>query len=482
MPRRSWVLWAAAVLTSAAPTLYFWVASLLTGGETVESYFSAVVYPASCPGWEIYDRVYLPAYPVIGFPLLATNGAPLVVLGLAGWWLSVRRGRVRLGRIIGRCVAVVLLVLALPGFLTPTLDAALGPGCAQMWGPPEVFSWQIGWSLYDSLPPLLMLLAVRVPRRVFVRRGPVARTATAVLTVAAVVLLPAASAASGRVSAEWELDCAGFGDGTVKGLTTAERHFLCAVRGYGLPSDPSYDSGVEGWDEASDEAVLAQGRHLCALATRHGGDIGARAVEEAPEASLATKLAFLCPAVAGAQQAEEERRQAESDAYVAEKEQVCAALPRHRPEIRPVRQRRATMWTEFWTIDGWEEGYEGDPPDLVRDLVGSGRGTLAIWAADEVGHACVTVESYTRRPPVETRGWEEVVEVAYESPTGALELVDGDGRRLTGLTTRGPGSYRVRVHLRGRKLVYQVPDPPDGAVRILIEVFPGRAKKTVVYK
>ncbi|WP_133305868.1 hypothetical protein [Microbispora triticiradicis] len=482
MPRRSWVLWAAAVLTSAAPTLYFWVASLLTGGETVESYFSAVVYPASCPGWEIYDRVYLPAYPVIGFPLLATNGAPLVVLGLAGWWLSVRRGRVRLGRIIGRCVAVVLLVLALPGFLAPTLDAALGPGCAQMWGPPEVFSWQIGWSLYDSLPPLLMLLAVRVPRRVFVRRGPVARTATAVLTVAAVVLLPAASAASGRVSAEWELDCAEFGHGTVRGLSTAERHFLCAVRGYGLPSDPSYDSGVEGWDEASDEAVLAQGRHLCALATRHGGDIGARAVEEAPEASLATKLAFLCPAVAGAQQAEEERRQAESDAYVAEKEQVCAALPRHRPEIRPVRQRRATMWTEFWTIDGWEEGYEGDSPDLVRDLVGSGRGTLAIWAADEVGHACVTVESYTRRPPVETRGWEEVVEVAYESPTGALELVDGDGRRLTGLTTRGPGSYRVRVHLRGRKLVYQVPDPPDGAVRILIEVFPGRAKKTVVYK
>ncbi|MER5621841.1 hypothetical protein ABT061_12435 [Streptosporangium sp. NPDC002544] len=49
-------------------------------------------------------------------------------------------------------------------------------------------------------------------------------------------------------------------------------------------------------------------------------------------------------------------------------------------------------------------------------------------------------------------------------------------------TTAGPGAYRVRVHLRGRKLVYQVPDPPDGAVELLIVVFPGEQKKPVVYR
>jgi hypothetical protein len=239
---------------------------------------------------------------------------------------------------------------------------------------------------------------------------------------------------------------------------------------------------VEGWDEVSDQDVLAQGHHLCALATRHGGDIHARAVQEAPQASLAGLLAGLCPAVTRAQQAEADREQAEEDAYVAQKERACAAHPRHRPKIRPVRQRRATLWTEFWTIDGWEEGYEGDPPELVEELVGSGRGTLAIWAADEAGHACVTVESYTRRPPLETRGWEEVVEVGYESPTGSLELVDGDGTRLKGLTARGPGAYRVRVHLRGRDLVTQVIDAPDGAVELLVQVFPGTGKKPVVHK
>ncbi|MET8050419.1 hypothetical protein ABZU75_22760 [Streptosporangium sp. NPDC005286] len=40
----------------------------------------------------------------------------------------------------------------------------------------------------------------------------------------------------------------------------------------------------------------------------------------------------------------------------------------------------------------------------------------------------------------------------------------------------------MRVHLRGRKLVYQVPDPPDGAVELLIMVFPGEQKKPVVYR
>ncbi|GAB3884743.1 hypothetical protein GCM10027612_18920 [Microbispora bryophytorum subsp. camponoti] len=472
------MLWAAAALTAVAPALLFWVVSVVTGDDGSRTYIT--MFQRSCLGWDIHNQILLWVYPVKAFPLFSYGGAPLIVLGFVGWCLSLRGGRAGLGRILGRCVAVVLLALGLPDFLLPTLDVALGPVCLDAWGPPERFSTQIAWGLYDCVAPVLVLFAVRVPRRAYIRRGPVIRTTAAVLAVTAVVLLPAASAPPGRVSGERELDCAGFGDGTVTGLSAADKRFLCTVRGHDRP----YDLGVEGWDEVSDQDVLAQGRHLCALATRHGGDIAARAVSEAPQASLAGALADLCPAVAGAQQAEADRRQAESDAYVAQKERACAAHPRHRPKVLPVRQRRATMWTEFWTIDGWEEGYEGegDPPDLVEDLVGGGRGTLAIWAADEVGHACVTAESYTRRPPPETRGWEEVVEVGYESPTGALALSDGDGTRLRGLTTRGPGSYRVRVHLRGRELVYQVAYPPDGAVELLVQVFPGTAKKPVVYK
>jgi hypothetical protein len=45
----------------------------------------------------------------------------------------------------------------------------------------------------------------------------------------------------------------------------------------------------------------------------------------------------------------------------------------------------------------------------------------------------VTVESYRRRPPLETKEWEEVVEVGYDSPRGTLALSDRQGTSVTGL-------------------------------------------------
>ena len=37
---------------------------------------------------------------------------------------------------------------------------------------------------------------------------------------------------------------------------------------------------------------------------------------------------------------------------------------------------------------------------------------------------CVIAETYRRRPPVEVKGWNHVVEVGYESPAGKIELMD----------------------------------------------------------
>ncbi|GIH94234.1 hypothetical protein ACFFMN_06150 [Planobispora siamensis] len=73
------------------------------------------------------------------------------------------------------------------------------------------------------------------------------------------------------------------------------------------------------------------------------------------------------------------------------------------------------------------------------------RWTRAFWAADEIGHACVTVEVYRRQPPLETKGRDEVVQVGYDSPRGALMS-------------------------------------SDGAVELLIMVFPGKRNKPVVYR
>ncbi|WP_435192155.1 hypothetical protein [Nonomuraea sp. bgisy094] len=469
------MLWTAAVLAALAPSLYFWVSSLLSEDDGTRYY--AYMSSGRCTGAQIHSMT--PEHLTSHIPLLDYGGAPLLVLALAGWYVGARTGRDRLGRVVARCAAAVLLLRRLPDLLLLSLDGALGPECLGAWGPPELVSSQAGWDLYHLVPPVLVLLAVRVPRRTFVRRGRLARTAATILTVTATLLVTAQAAPAGEVSTEGELDCAGFGGGTVKRLSEAEKKFLCEVRGY----NSFYgDGGIEGWQDAPDRVVVTQGHHLCRVATQHGGDTGVPAVRDAPHGPLAHALGPLCPAVARWQEQEGARKQAEEAAYHAAKDKACGRHRPHRPKIKPVRQGRATMWTEFWTILGWEEGFEGADPDLVEELVGSERGGLAIWAADEIGHACVTVESYRRRPPLEIKGWDEVVEVDYDSPSGTLTLSDGNGKSLTGLTTAGPGAYRVRVHLRGRKLVYQVPDPPDGAVELLIMVFPGEQTKPVVYR
>ncbi|MEU6781629.1 hypothetical protein ABZ912_20690 [Nonomuraea angiospora] len=459
MSRRSSALWASALLLAVLPGVLLRIDALLSEPEDAMGVYGFVTLYScridlSVRYWESALR---------DFPLFSYGGAPVIVLGFAGWYASLRKGRDRLGRIVARSAATALLLPSLPRLLGYALDArcsAVGP-----------------MDLYVLVPPILVLLAAR-PFRAFARRGRLVRAAAVLLTATATLLAAVASVPPGKVSADGELDCAGFGGGTVEGLRKEEKDFLCRVRGYGFfPGE-----GILEWNESSDRIVLAQGHHLCGLADRHGGDVGAPAVREAPHASLLPALASLCPSVASWEAEQERQRQEEAAAYVAGKERACARHRAHRPRIKPVRQRRATMFTEFWTIQGWEDGYEGQAPDLVEDLVGSEPGALAIWAADEIGHACVTVESYTRRPPLETRGWKEVVEVGYESPKGALTLSDGDGRSVRGLTAAGPGQYRVRVHLRGREQVYQVLDPPDGAVELLIMVFPGEQKEPIVHR
>ncbi|MEU1391634.1 MULTISPECIES: hypothetical protein [unclassified Nonomuraea] len=396
MSRRSWALWGAATLTALAPGLHDLIRLLLSGDDG-SRYYSYMSF-GQCTGDRIHTLIQ--GLPIWELPIFDFGGAPLLVLALVGWYAGVRTGRHRLGRLLARCVVALLLLSRLPGPLLLLLDGAYGPGCMDAWGPPEMVSAQVGWGLYFLVPPILVLLAVRAPRRAFVRRGRLARTTATILTVAATLLAAAQAAPAGKVSTDGELDCAGFGDGTATWLTEAEKRFLCEVRGY---STFRAEGGIEGWQDASDQVVVTQGHHLCRLATRHGGDLGAPAVRDAPHGSLADALDPLCPAVVRWREREGARQQAEAAAYQAAKEKACARHRTHRAKIRPVRQRRATMWTEFWTLLGWEKGFEGNVPDLVGELVGSGRGALAIWAADESGHACVFPDVRSGRSPARAR-------------------------------------------------------------------------------
>ncbi|MFG1704339.1 hypothetical protein ACFLIM_14200 [Nonomuraea sp. M3C6] len=114
---------------------------------------------------------------------------------------------------------------------------------------------------------------------------------------------------------------------------------------------------------------------------------------------------------------------------------------------------------------------------LHGDLVGTAPGYMEIDFHSDY-EVCVTTETYKRRPPVEVKGWDKVIEVGYQSPTGGFVLMDpfyGPGE-LPNLAFRGKGHYRVRVHYREPDWEAFTPQ------HLLVMVYPGGGDQVIDLK
>ncbi|MFJ6122861.1 hypothetical protein [Streptomyces sp. NPDC092129] len=99
-------------------------------------------------------------------------------------------------------------------------------------------------------------------------------------------------------------------------------------------------------------------------------------------------------------------------------------------------------------------------------LVFSQPGMALICTGISMGWVNVQVR-VCRRPPtrVDTGAWDEIVDHSVETTTGALYVtsVMSDPPQLPLLTPQGPGTYRLRVHARGRDTA------PDGVAHEPVE-------------
>ncbi|GAA4065851.1 hypothetical protein [Nonomuraea soli] len=113
-------------------------------------------------------------------------------------------------------------------------------------------------------------------------------------------------------------------------------------------------------------------------------------------------------------------------AWVDDAQRMCDSTPRHRPLITPA-----------WTTRVKQ------PRMTDTGLVAAVPGHLMVLTHSDP-YLCVTVETYTRRPPVETKGWDNVVEVGYRSPTGSIVLRDSMiGTELPDLSLHGRAGDRT---------------------------------------
>ncbi|WP_405394040.1 hypothetical protein [Microbispora hainanensis] len=456
MPRRSRWWWTAALVVSSAGLAYD-----LTLTGTGFGWFSF----GYCPVRDLYDSATDLWWPARAYlPLAWYAGLPGVVLAFLAHWAATWRGRPRTGRVLARVAVAPLLVLYGLAPLAFALDIAHDTGCLDRWGGPPGVGLFVVPDAVAAVAALCALAAVRVPRhrvrrllRSVTRLPWARRSAVPLAALALVAFLPVADLAAGDIDLRpCELR-------TVEGPVseafdvlpygTGERAFLCGARAGG------------GFRNVSDRDLIAYGHAACD-AYRPGG-------------SDAYFLAAVCPPVEADLRKQKAAAEAEFHAREAAYQRVCDAA-RHRPPTRPVRAVRTRMGTDYGVIESSETE---DPFDdgLLRsmapdDLVAAIPGHLIIRTHSDYDN-CLTAELYRRRPPVEVKGWDHVVEVGYESPTGHIELMDpmAGESDLPNLAFRGKGRYRVRVH-------YREPEWEAGTPQhLLIMVYPGSGRRTVEY-
>jgi hypothetical protein len=245
------------------------------------------------------------------------------------------------------------------------------------------------------------------------------------------------------------------------------------------------DSGA-----SPDHVVIARGHRLCGVYTRADPRELARVrAEEGLEvSSLTGALADICPKAAADIEAASADGEREFEEFMAEEQRKCDATPRHRPRIKPAKATRLKepTWPEsnLSLVDpetpGADPFNDGVHGRLARDgQVATAPGHLMVRVNSQF-HLCVTVETYTRRPPVETKGWDHVAEAGFQSTTGDMVFTDGlGGSELPDLSLDGrEGHYRVRVHFawfpwKGERL---------GTQRLLIMAYPGSGDDIVTYR
>ncbi|MEV4109083.1 hypothetical protein [Nonomuraea sp. NPDC049695] len=476
--RRPWPLAVVAVLLPLIPAAFNIAGGMpvWTGPRgVVEHFFSAYLSQPARLLW-------------VGVDLLVGVGAPAVLILVA----VVRRTR-RLLRVT-MAALVIAAAAGVASALTarPERDLDLFPDMVKARlspYPPGLFDTDESGRVLFGLSPLWYSAALAVSAFVLFllyAAPPAARMrhhvlVTALATSVTLCFLPAADHSRGPATTA--ADCSpqeSWAQVAEPQPRTGTRAFICSVR---------ENRALAFADTTPDQVLLAHGRRLCGAYTRNDPAELARikAVEKVDVRGLEGVLAPICPPADAVVQAAQDEQDREYEEWEAEEQRKCDATPRHRPRIRPAKAIRLKEpeWPEAG-LELYEETEGSDPANdgvygaaPANGLVSVGPSHLMVDTHSDF-HVCVTLETYGRRPPVETKGWDHVVEVGYESPEGQMIFMDGlGGTELPDLSLNGrKGHYRIRVHFAW----FPWEGDKYGTQRLLIMAYPGEGDKIITYR
>lgn len=133
-------------------------------------------------------------------------------------------------------------------------------------------------------------------------------------------------------------------------------------------------------------------------------------------------------------------------------------MDRGQPIVVDSRQMRVKVWYgQVYLADELLDGdVSGDSEDSPSDSAGVIRvtpGLAVISMGIDMGEVPITVVVADRDPGADLQGYEDVVEISFESLSGRVVILewDWDEPRTHDLTPlpAGPGPYRIRFHVTG---------------------------------
>jgi hypothetical protein len=155
----------------------------------------------------------------------------------------------------------------------------------------------------------------------------------------------------------------------------------------------------------------------------------------------------------------------------------------------PVVTKRLHVADGYYWVSAGDPGQEFVVPDPggANGLVGVSPGLAMVITGTQFGHVSIGVQAGESDPGLDTDRWDEVVEVSLVSGPGGQGLsVTSDGDASHGfldLTPPGAGSYRVRVHARGRDIGADLDVVEDEPVEEhLVQIWPAAATPEVIHK
>lgn len=157
------------------------------------------------------------------------------------------------------------------------------------------------------------------------------------------------------------------------------------------------------------------------------------------------------------------------------------------------RPSEATATVDVWVdydqyyltdIEDISQAFER-PPVAPGGLTETIPGFVVVYTGTNQGPVWVTVQVHQAAPPLELASWEDVAEVSFTAPNGQTTIQEWGGdvhQELPNLTPAGPGTYRLRLHVRGRDRGREEVSPEEPVEEHLLAIWPAPPAPEVVHK